>query len=62
MDVKQNPDTLYWEASGVIELIEEKKSGAFEVKGAIRTFKTEAEAKLAFLRQAKRWIYDRIGS
>jgi hypothetical protein len=28
----------------------------------IHPFKTEAEAKQAFLQQAKRWIYDNMGS
>ena len=62
VEVKQNPDTLYWEASGVIELIEGGTSHTFSVSGAINTCKTETEAKLAFLQQAKRWFYDRIGS
>jgi len=62
VEVKQNPDTLYWEASGVIVLIEGGTSYTFSVVGAINTFKTEAESKGAFLQQAKRWIYDRIGS
>jgi hypothetical protein len=61
-EVEQNPDTLYWEARGVIELIEGKTSRTIIVNGAINTFKTEAEAKHAFLQQAKRWIYDQIGS
>jgi hypothetical protein len=61
-EVEQNPDTLYWEARGVIELIEGKTSRTFIVSGAINTFKTEAEAKHAFLQQAKRWVYDRVGS
>jgi len=55
-------DTLYWEASGVIEVIEGGTSHTFSVSGAINTFKTEAEAKRAFLQQGKKWIYDRIGS
>jgi len=62
VEVKQNPDILYWEAIGVIELIEGGTSHTFSVSGAIKTFKTEGEAKRAFLQQAKRWIYDRIGS
>ena len=62
VEVEQNPDTLYWEARGVIELIEGKTSRTFVVNGAINTFKIEAEAKHAFLQQAKRWVYDRIGS
>jgi len=62
VEVKQNPDTLYWEASGVIELIEGGTSHTFSAIGAINTLKTEAEAKRAFLQQAKRWVYDRIGS
>jgi len=61
-EVEQNPDTLNWEARGVIELIEGKMSRTFIVNGAINTFKTEAEAKHALLQQAKRWIYDQIGS
>jgi hypothetical protein len=61
-EVEQNPDTLYWEARGVIELIEGKTPRTIIVNGAINTFKTEAEAKHAFLQQAKRWIYDQIGS
>jgi hypothetical protein len=61
LEVEQKPDTLYWEARGVIELIEGKTSRTFVV-GAINTFKTEAAAKHAFLQQAKRWIYDQIGS
>jgi hypothetical protein len=61
-EVEQNPDTLYWQARGVIELIEGKTSRTFIVNGAISTFKTEAEAKHAFLQQAKRWVYDRVGS
>jgi hypothetical protein len=59
-EVEQNPDTLYWEAKGVIELIEGPRT--FILSGAINTFKTEAEAIYAFLQQAKRWIYDQIGS
>jgi len=55
-------DTLYWEASGVIEVIEGGTSQTFSVSGTINTFKTETEAKRAFLQQAKRLIYDRIGS
>jgi hypothetical protein len=62
LEVKQTPETLYWEARGVIELIEGKNSRTFIVNGAINTFKTEAEAQHAFLQQAKRWIYDWIGS
>ena len=58
----QNPDTLYREARGVIELIEGKTSRTSLVVGAINTFKTEAAAKHAFVQQAKRWIYDQIGS
>jgi hypothetical protein len=61
-EVEQNLDTLYWEARGVIELIEAGSSRTFIVSGAINTFKTEAEAKHAFLQQAKRCIYDQIGS
>jgi hypothetical protein len=61
-EVEQDPDTLYWEAKGVIELIEGKTSRTFIVNGAINTFKTEAEAKHALLQQAKRWVYDHIGS
>jgi hypothetical protein len=61
-EVAQNLDTLYWEARGVIELIEAGSSRTFIVSGAINTFKTEAEAKHAFLQQAKRCIYDQIGS
>ena len=60
-DVEQNPTTLYWEARGVV-LIEGASSRTFILSGAINTFKTEAEAKHAFLQQAKRWIYDQIGS
>src|SRR5262249_53488548 len=62
VEVKQNPDSLYWEASRVIEVIEGGTSHTFSDSGAIKTFKTEAEAKRALLQQAKRWIYDRIGS
>ena len=62
VEVKQNLDTLYWEASGVIEIIEGGTSQTFSVSGTINTFKTETEAKGAFLQQAKRLIYDRIGS
>jgi hypothetical protein len=61
-DVEQNPTTLYWEAKGVVELIEGRSPRIFILSGAINTFKTEAEAKHAFLQQAKRWIYDQIGS
>ena len=57
-EVKQNPDALYWEAIGAIE----QKSRTFIVKGAINTFENKAEAKRAFLQQAKTWVYDRIGS
>jgi hypothetical protein len=61
-EVEQNPDTLYWQARGVIELIEGETVGTFVVSGTTNTFKTEAEAKHAFLQQAKRWVYDRVGS
>jgi hypothetical protein len=61
-EVEQNPDTLYWQARGVIKLIEGETFRTFILSGAINTFKTEAEAKQAFLQQAKRWIYDQIGS
>jgi hypothetical protein len=60
-EVEQNPATLYWQARGVIKLIEEI-GRTFIVSGAINTFKTEAEAKDAFLQQAKRCVYDRVGS
>jgi len=61
-EAEQNLETLYWETRGVVELIEGKTSRSFIVNGAINTFKTEAEAKHALLQQAKRWIYDQIGS
>jgi hypothetical protein len=61
-EVEQIPDTLYWQARGVIKLIEGETFRTFILSGAINTFKTEAEAKQAFLQQAKRWIYDQIGS
>ena len=61
-EVEQNPDTLYWQARGVIKLIEGETFRTFILSGAINTFKTEAEATHAFLQQAKRWIYDQIGS
>jgi hypothetical protein len=61
-EAEQNLETLYWETRGVVELIEGKTSRSFIVNGAINTSKTEAEAKHAFLQQAKRWIYDQIGS
>jgi hypothetical protein len=61
-EVEQNPDTLYWQARGVIELIEGETVRTFALSGATNTFKTEAEAKHAFLQQAKRWIYDLVGS
>ena len=54
--------TLYWEASGAIEIIEGGTSHTFSVSGTIDPFMTETEAKHAFLQQAKRWIYDHIGS
>jgi hypothetical protein len=62
VEVEQNLDTRYWEAKGVIQSIEGGTSHIFSVSGAINPFKTEAEAKHAFLQQAKRWIYDHIGS
>ena len=62
LEVEQNLATLYWEARAVIELIEGKTARTFIVNGAINTFKTEAEAKHALLQQAKRWIYNQIGS
>ena len=62
VEVNQNMATLYWEASGAIEIIEGGTSHTFSVSGGINTFKTEAEAKRAFLQQAKRRVYDRIGS
>jgi hypothetical protein len=62
VEVEQNLETLNWEAKGVIEPIEERTSHTFSVSGAIHPFKTEAEAKQAFLQQAKRWIYDNMGS
>jgi hypothetical protein len=62
VEADQNLDTLSWEAKGVIEPIEGGTSHTFSVSGAIHPFKTEAEAKHAFLQQAKRWIYDHIGS
>ena len=62
LEIEQNLETLYWEVRGVIEFIEGGTSRAFVVNGAINTFKTEAEAKHAFLQQAKRCIYDQIGS
>ena len=62
LEIEQNLETLYWEVRGVIEFIEGGTSRAFVVNGAINTFKIEAEAKHAFLQQAKRWIYDQIGS
>jgi len=62
LQVEQNPDTLYWQARGVIELIEGETIRSFSVSGTTNTFKTEAEAKHAFLQQAKRWVYDRVGS
>ena len=63
VEVEQNLDTLYWEAKGVIESIDGGcTSHTFSVSGAIHPFKTEAEAKHALLQQAKRWIYDHVGS
>ena len=62
VEIEQNLDTLYWEAKGVIEPIEGGASHFFSVSGTINPFKTEAEANHAFLQQAKRWIYDHIGS
>jgi hypothetical protein len=61
VEADQNLDTLSWEAKGVIEPIEGGTSHTFSVSGT-HPFKTEAEAKHAFLQQAKRWIYDHIGS
>jgi hypothetical protein len=61
-EVEQNPETLYWQARGVIELIEGETVRTFVVSGTTNNFKTEAEAKHAFLQQAKRWVYDRVGS
>jgi hypothetical protein len=60
--VEQNPATLYWQAWGVIEFIEGETFHTFVVSGATNTFKTEAEAKHGFLQQAKRCVYDRVGS
>jgi hypothetical protein len=61
-EVEQNPDTLYWQARGVIELTEGETVRTFIVSGTTNAFKTEAEAKHGFLQQAKRWVYDRVGS
>ena len=61
-EVEQNPGTLYWQARGVIELIEGETVGTFVVSGTTNTFKTEAEARHGFLQQVKRWVYDRVGS
>jgi hypothetical protein len=61
-EVEQNLDTLYWQTRGVIKLIEGETVRTFAVSGTINNFKTEAEAKHAFLQQAKRWVYDRVGS
>jgi hypothetical protein len=61
-EVEQNPDTLYWQARGVIKLIEGETFRTFVVSGTTNTFKTEAEAEHVFLQQAKRWVYDRVGS
>ena len=46
-EVEQNPDTLYWQARGVIELIEGETVRTFVVSGTNNTFETEAEAKHA---------------
>jgi hypothetical protein len=62
VEVEQNLETLYWEAKGVIEPIEGGTSHTFSVTGAINPLKTEAEAKHAFLQQAKRWVYNHMGS
>ena len=62
VEIEQNLDTLCWEAKGVIESIEGGTSHTFTVSRAIIPFKTKAEAEHAFLQQAKRWIYDHIGS
>jgi hypothetical protein len=62
IEVEQNPETLYWQTRGVIELIEGETVRTFAVSGTINNFKTAAEAKHAFLQQAKRWVYDRVGS
>jgi hypothetical protein len=62
LQVEQNPATLYWQARGVIELIEGETIRSFSVSETTNTFKTEAEAEHGFLQQAKRWIYDRVGS
>jgi hypothetical protein len=71
VEAEQNLDTLSWEAKGVIEPIEGGTSHTFSASGAIHPFKTEVEAKHvkteveakhAFLQQAKRWIYDHVGS
>jgi hypothetical protein len=62
VEAERNLETLNWKAKGVIEPIEGGRSHTFSVSGAIHPFKTEAEAKQAFLQQAKRWIYDNMGS
>jgi hypothetical protein len=61
VEVGQNLETLYWEAKGVIEPIKGGTSHTLSVSGAINPCKTKAEAKHAFLQQAKR-IYNHIGS
>jgi hypothetical protein len=62
LEVEQNPDTLCWQARGAIELSEGETFRTFVVSGTTNTFKTEAEAKHALLLEAKRWVYDRVGS
>jgi hypothetical protein len=62
VEVEQNPDTLHWQARGAIEISEGKTFRTFVVNGTSNTFKTEAEAKHALLQQAKRWVYDQVGS
>ena len=61
-EVEQNPATFYWQARGVIELIENQTFRTFVLTGTINSFKTEAEARHGFLQQVKRWVYDRVGS
>ena len=54
-EVEQNPDTLYWQARGVIEFIEGETFRTFAVSGATNTFKTDAEAQQALKRLTRNY-------
>jgi hypothetical protein len=52
--------TLYWRGRGTIEYTEARRFWTFIMTGAIDTFTTKDETRDGFLRQAEKWVDDRL--